>query len=54
MVTFDGDIGSYTRPDLGETFLSGSDGYEVEGEQIADPDDFDRNCLLYTSPSPRD
>ena len=43
MVTFDGDIGSYTRPDLGETFLSGSDGYEVEGEQIADPDDFDRN-----------
>ncbi|GIT54501.1 MAG: hypothetical protein Ct9H300mP16_16610 [Pseudomonadota bacterium] len=43
MVTFDGDVGSYTRPDLGETFLSGSDGYEVEGEQIADPDDFDRN-----------
>ena len=42
-VTFDNDVCSYTRPDLGGTFLSGSAGTEVEGEQTQDPDEFDRN-----------
>ena len=42
-ITFDNDIGSYTRPDLGNTILAGSEGTEVEGEITADPDDFDRN-----------
>ncbi len=42
-ITFDNDIGSYTRPDLGNTILTGSEGTEAEGETPADPDDFDRN-----------
>ena len=42
-ITFDNDIGSYTRPDLGNTILAGSEGTEAEGEITADPDDFDRN-----------
>ena len=42
-ITFDNDIGSYTRPDLGDTILAGSEGTEAEGEIAADPDDFDRN-----------
>jgi sarcosine oxidase subunit beta len=43
IVTFDHNVGSYTRPDLGETIFVGSQGTDFESPSTVDPDDFDRN-----------
>jgi sarcosine oxidase subunit beta len=43
VVTFDYDIGSYTRPDYTGSIFVGSQGTDFDQDQTVDPDDFDRN-----------
>ena len=43
VVTFDHDIGSYTRPDHAGSIFVGSQGTDFDQDQTVDPDDFDRN-----------
>jgi len=43
VVTFDYDIGSYTRPDHAGSIFVGSQGTDFDQDQTVDPDDFDRN-----------
>ena len=43
MVTSDGDIACYTRPEIGNHMLIGSEDPECEERVWVDPDDYDRN-----------
>jgi sarcosine oxidase subunit beta len=43
MVTSDGDISCYTRPEIGNHMLIGSEDPECEERVWVDPDDYDRN-----------
>ena len=43
VVTFDHNIGSYTRPDHAGSIFVGSQGTDFDQDQTVDPDDFDRN-----------
>jgi sarcosine oxidase subunit beta len=43
MVTSDGDIGCYARPELGNHILIGSEDPECDKREWVDPDDWDRN-----------
>jgi sarcosine oxidase subunit beta len=43
VVTFDNDIGSYTRPDHSGSIFVGSQGTEFDQDKTVDPNDFDRN-----------
>ena len=42
-VTSDGDVGTYFRPELGNTILFGSEDPECDLKEWVDPDDFDRD-----------
>ena len=43
MVTSDGDIACYTRPEIGNHMLIGSEDPECEERVWVDPDDYDKN-----------
>ena len=42
-ITFDNDIGSYTRPDRADSIFTGSQGTSFDSADAVDPDNFDRN-----------